>query len=264
MIRSIPINRELLGRSRLLRGGMWLFLFLLLLSLYGHWLIAATPEPLNLAWRIIGPFYLLTDFLNPVYVDRSWFFSLCVGGLIVCGLFWVAGRKGWRVRAVLGALVSFILAAPLFVTQMYDPYVLRSVSAAPVYELNWLTQPVGVFASAFKSAQREHDVVGCKYRLHGWSGDQRLYYGSDCRNDLWMYDPQSGGKPRRIKRLPVDSGISSTVITAHFRPTGKGGLWVSKVVEESPSADSMNTAYVIQDSFYGPYDVVVLSRTNSE
>lgn len=147
---------------------------------------------------------------------------------------------------------------------MHEPYKLRSVSAAPVYELNRLTQPDGVFASAFKSTQREHDVVGCKYRLHGWSGDQRLYYGSDGRNDPWMYDPQSGEKPHRTQRLPVDPGISSTVSTADIRPTGKDGLWVSRVVEESTSADSMITAYVIQDSFYGPYDVIVLRRTGSE
>ena len=61
---------------------------------------------------------------------------------------------------------------------MYGPYSLRSVRVAQEYELNWLTQPEGKFASAFKSAQREHDVYGCRYLLHGWGRDNRLYYGS--------------------------------------------------------------------------------------
>ena len=265
MICAILINNKLLANGRLYRGAIWTFLALLVLSVYGRWLIDATPEPLRPAWWIFGPFILLTDILNPVFFDRMWFFLFCICGLSMCVLFWDTGRGGWRLRAVSAAFLGLIIAAPFAVMFMYGPYSLRSVSVAQKYELNWLTQPEGKFASAFKSAQREHDVLGCRYLLRGWSSDNRLYYGSDCGNGLWMYDPQSGKKPRRIQHLPVDSGSLTTVNpTDHSRPSGKDGLWATKVVEDSMSPDGRFRAAVIQDIFYGPFEVLVMHRAAPE
>ena len=265
MICAILINNKLLANGRLYRGALWTFLALLLLSVYGRWLIDATPEPLRPAWWIFGPFILLTDILNPVFFDRMWFFLFCICGLSMCVLFWDAGRGGWRLRAVSATFLSLIIAAPFAVMFMYGPYSLRSVSVAQKYELNWLTQPEGRFASAFKTAQREHDVNGCEYLLHGWSPDNRLYYGSDCGNALWMYDPQTGEKPRRLQHLPVDSGsLTAVTATGNFRVSGQDGLSASWVTEVSLSPDGRSRAAVIQDSFYGPFDLIVMHRSVPE
>ena len=258
MVHELKINRGPLTRNWFVRFGMWSALALLLLSLYGKWLIAATPEPLQPAWYLFGPFLLLTDFLNVVLLNQFWFFSLCSAGLIVCGLLWFWG--GWRARTVSASILAIVLAAPFSITQIYGQYSLRTVVASRGYELDWLTQPEGNFASAFRSAQREHDVTGCKYRLHGWSKDHRLYFGSNCINDLWMYDPQKGETRRRIQRLPFNFEPASSVKSYQSRPMGQSGLSVTRIVEESDSTDGNFEAFVIQDSFYGPFDVLVMRR----
>ena len=265
MICAILINKKLLAGGRLHRGAIWTFLALLLLSVYGKWLVDATPETLRPAWWIFGPFLLLTDFLNPVFFDRVWFFLFCICGLIMCVLFWVTGRGRWIVRAVSASFLGLVIAAPVAVMFMYGPYSLRTVRVARGYELIWLTQPQGRFASAFKTAQREHDVNGCEYLLHGWSPDNRLYYGSDCGNALWMYDPQTGEKPRRLQHLPVDSGsLTAVTATGNFRPSGQDGLSATWVTEVSLSPDGRSRAAVIQDSFYGPFDLIVMHRSVPE
>ena len=260
MICAILINKKLLAGGRLHRGAIWTFLALLLLSVYGKWLFDATPETLRPAWWIFGPFLLLTDFLNPVFFDRVWFFLFCICGLTMCVLFWVTGRGRWIVRAVSASFLGLVIAAPVAVMFMYGPYTLRSVRVAQEYELNWLTQPEGKFASAFKSAQREHDVYGCRYHLHGWGRDNQLYFGTDCRKDLWLYDPLAGQKPQRIPHSNVDLGSLSAVTSGLNGQIGAGGLWVTYSIKESMSPDGKFRAAVIQDSFYGPYDVLVLNR----
>ena len=47
MIYAIPVNKRLPGDHRLVRGAVWFLLFLLLLSVYGRWLISETPEQLS-------------------------------------------------------------------------------------------------------------------------------------------------------------------------------------------------------------------------
>ncbi len=259
MICAILMRKQLFTGGRLHRGALWTFLILLLLSVYGRWLVDATPVPLRNAWLVFGPFIMLTDFLNPVFFDRFWFFVFCICGLAMCVLFWVLGRGGWKIRAVSAAILASIIAAPFAVSSMYGPYSLRTVRVAGGYELSWLTQPQSPFASAFKTAQREHDVNGCEYLLHGWGLDSRLYFGSKCRKDLWMYDPQVDMKPRRIQRLPIESGSLTEVFpSGNSRPLGDGGLSVSRVVEDSISPEGKFRAFVIQDSLYGPYDVLVM------
>ncbi len=201
-----------------------------------------------------GPLVLLTDFLNPAFVGPLWFFALCAVGLIVCSLLWTAERPG-RITCIVSAA---ILVAPFAVTQMYGPYTLRSVDVVPGYQLDWLTQPQGYFASTFKSAQCEHDISGCRYRLHGWSGANQLYYRSDCRNDLWRYDPLSLNRPQRIDLLPAGFAPSTGIFAMQVRAHGGDTLWVTRIVEESVSPDGVFRAVVIQDSFYGPFDVIVV------
>ncbi len=259
MICAILVNKKLPAGGRLHRGALWAFLVLLLLSVYGRWLVDATPEPLRPAWWVFGPFILLTDLLNPVFLDRFWFFMFCICGVAICVLFWVLGRGGWKIPAVSAAILASIIAAPFAVLFMYGPYNLRTVRVHREYELSWLTEPKGNFASAFKSAQREHDVFGCKYRLHGWGPDSRLYFGSKCRKDLWVFDPQVDKTPRRIQSYPFESGsLTEVTPSRHFRPMGDGGLAVSRVVEDSISPEGEFRAFVIQDSLYGPYDVLVM------
>ena len=265
MICAILMSKKLLTGGRVHRGALWTFLVLLLLSVYGRWLVDATPEPLRPAWWVFGPFILLTDFLNPVFFDRFWFFIFCICGLAMCVLFWVLGRGGWKIRTVSAAILASIIAAPFAVMFMYGPYSLRTVRVARGFELIWLTQPQGRFASAFKTAQREHDVNGCEYLLHGWGPDNRLYYGSDCGNALWMYDPQTGEKPRRLQHLPVDSrSLTAVTATGNFRVSGQDGLSASWVTEVSLSPDGRSRAAVIQDSFYGPFDLIVMHRSVPE
>ena len=110
----------------------------------------------------------------------------------------------------------------------------------------------------------EHDVHGCKYKLHGWSNDHRLYFGSNCSNDLWMYDPQKGETRRKIQRLPHNFEPVSLVKSYQSRPMGQSGLSVTRIVEESDSMDGQYEAFVIQDSFYGPFDVLVMRRSTPD
>ncbi len=258
MIYTILVSKYLPGGHRLLRGIVWVFLFLLLLSVYGRWLIDGTPELARPVWTALGPLVLLTDFLNPAFVAPFWFFAFCAVGLIVCSLFWTAERRGTIARIVSAAILGAILVAPFAVIQMYGPYTLRSVGVAQGYELQLLTQPQGYFSSAFKSAPRAHDIDGCKVRMHGWSIDNQLYYGSDCRNDLWRYDPLSRNGPQRIELLPTDFAPSTGISATQVRTHGGDSLWVTRIVEESLSPDGMFRAAVIQDSFYGPFDVIVM------
>ena len=262
MIYAIPVNKRVPGNRRLVRGAVWFLLFLLLLSVYGRWLIAGTPEQLRPIWNALGPLVLLTDFLNPAFSGRFLFFLLCTVGLAACGLFWIAERRARIGQVIPLAILGALLASPFAVTQMYGPYTLRSVDVVQGYELNWLTQPQGYFASAFKSAQRAHDIDGCRYRLHGWGGDNRFYYGSECGNDLWLYDPQSGDGPQRIKMLPGAFSAATEISATLARPRGEDTLWVTRIVEEATSADGMFRAAVIQDSFYGPFDVIVMRRAD--
>ena len=258
MLQAKEVNNGLPTRRWFVHVGMWSALALLLLSLYGRWLIDATPGALRPAWYVFGPFLWLTDFLNLVLFSQFWFFFLCTVGLSVCGLLMFWG--GWRARIVSALILGLVLAAPFAITQIYGQYTLRTVVSAPGYEINWLTQPKGRFSSAFKSAQREHDVTGCRYRIHGWSKNNRLYFGSHCRNDMWMYDAQERGNPRRIQRLPRGFEPVSAVKTWQVRHSGQGGLSVTKVVEESESKDGRTKAFVVQDSFYGPFDVLIMWR----
>ena len=261
MICVILMSKKLFTGGKLYCGALWVFLVLLLLSVYGRWLVDATPKTLLPAWWIFGPFIVLTDFLSPVFIDRFWFLVFCICGLAVCVLFWVLGRGGWRIRVVSAAILAAIMAAPFAVLFMYAPYSLRTVRVSSGYELIWLTQPQSRFDSAFKTAQREHDVHGCEYLLHGWGPDNRLYYGSDCGNTLWMYDPQTGEKPRRIQSLPLNSEFLTPVTaTGNTRPSGKNGIWATWVAETSLSPDGRSRAAVIQDSFYGPFDLIVMHR----
>ena len=262
MIYATPLNRWLSGDRRLVRGAVWFLLFLLLLSVYGRWLIAETPEQLRPIWTVLGPLVLLTDFLNPAFSGRFLFFLLCTVGLIACGLFWNAARRARKGQVIPLAILGALLVAPFAVTQMYAPYTLRSVDVVQGYELDWLTQPQGYFASAFKSAQRAHDINGCKYRLHGWSGDNRLYYGSECGNDLWLYNPLSSDGPQRIDLLPTGFAAATEISARLARARGEDTLWVTRIVEDSTSADGMFSAAVIQDSFYGPFDVIVMRRAD--
>ena len=166
------------------------------------------------------------------------------------------------VRAFSASAARIIVAAPFAVMIMYGPYSLRTVRVANGYELTWLTQPQGRFASAFKTAQREHDVRVCKFLLKGWGPDNRIYYGSNCGTGLWMYDPKTGEKPLRLQHLPVDSeSLTAVRITGHFRPSGQDGLSATRVTETSLSPDGLSLAAVIQDSFYGPFDLIVMHRS---
>ena len=258
MLQAKEVTNGPLTRKWFVHVTMWSALALLMLSLYGRWLIEATPGALRPAWYVFGPFLLLTEFLNLVLFSQFWFFFLCAVGLSVCGiiLFW----GGWRARTVSSLILGLVLAAPFAITQIYGQYTLRTVASARGYEIDWLTQPEGNFSSAFKTAQREHDVHGCRYRIHGWSKNNRLYFGSRCMNDLWMYDAQKKEDPQRIQRLPRGFEPVSAVKTWQVRPSGQGGLWVTHVVEESESKNGRTKAFVVQDSFYGPYDVLLMWR----
>ena len=75
-----------------------------------------------------------------------------------------------------------------------------------------------------------------------------------------MYDAQERGNPRRIQRLPRGFEPVSAVKTWQVRHSGQGGLSVTKVVEESESKDGRTKAFVVQDSFYGPFDVLIMWR----
>lgn len=214
---------------------------------------------------------LFVDFLNPIFGNVYVFvgsYVLCLG-LIAATFIW--GNPNVlnvlaRIYLLIGILAA--LAFPLLLPSLYGHYQ-PYAKPAPEYEMQWITQPSNRFSSAFKNAQRAHDKHGCTYRLYGWSADNVLYYGSDCRFGFWQYDPARDSEPRPVSRIPdvvkdrssVDRGIhfDSGVI---FYPEYPQGFDPSTrfsfiVYEKVSSPDGRWVAAAIKN-FYGPRDVVIL------
>ncbi|MBN1579719.1 MAG: hypothetical protein JXA89_03380 [Anaerolineae bacterium] len=246
--------------------GATLAALLLLLCIYGRWLIHTIPDPFAQVFRpLLSPFGLLTDFMNPVFPSPAYFFTLgtlCLA-LIVAAL--VRGKPKLVARIGFGAGILAILIAPLMVLVMYDPY-RPYAKPAEGYEMQWITQPPNRFLSAFKSAQRAHEKHGCRYTLHGWDQDNVLYYGSDCDRKLWRYDPADQDAPRPVSALPSGMQTDATVqrIKNNIYPDPLDGFDRSTIyhfitTETAASPDGKFAAAAIQN-MYGPGDVVVLVK----
>ena len=240
---------------------------LLGLSIYGRWLIHITPSPYDTLWSLLGPLYLLTDFLNPVFASPLRLFSLSAAGLALIAFALIRGRPGRLVRGSLAAAAAAIVAAPLLLPLLYGEY-RPYAEAMPGYDMHWLTQPDSWFTSAFKSAQRAHEKYGCTYSLHGWSSDNVLYFQSDCGPTVWRYDPHTMDEPQLADNVPAKVEQANVVDRGHnnnyparpvgFSPDSTGQHFI--VYETSLSPDRQWTAAAIKN-YYGPRDVVVLTRS---
>lgn len=256
--RSTPRSFRLGCTSILIQSAALLFL----LAVYGRWLIAITPESLQSIWLALGPFRLLTDFLNPVFVGPLWFFTLY--GVILSSLVLVFMRStvSFRSKLVLIPSLLLILLAPLAVLWLYEPYQL-TVQVKPGYTMQWLTEPQNYFASVFKSAQRLYENQGCHYTLYGWSTANELYYGSDCEPNFWQYNPQMRSEPQPVMAIPSSVPEQSVVTrwTSNVGPSAPHGFQEFVIThEKSTSPDGQMEAAIIQNGFYGPFDIVILTR----
>lgn len=234
--------------------------FLFLLSVYGRWLILVTPESLQSLWWVLGPFVLLTDFLNPAFLSPLWFFMLYGVVLLLLTIVLVRNTIGFKTRVVTITNLFLVLLAPLALLRLYEPYQLAA-KAKPGYTMQWLTEPENQFASAFKSAQRLYEKEGCQYTLYGWSTANELFYGSNCDGNFWQYNPQTQRKPVRAAEIPNAVVAQSTVTrwTSNVGPSSPGGFQEFVITQEkSTSPNGRMEAAIIQNTFYGPYDIVIL------
>lgn len=169
-------------------------------------------------------------------------------------------RNKSRLIVIILSVCGLLITVPFAVMRIYEPFTL-SVQEKNGYEMNWLTQPKNQLASSLKTAQNAFDITGCRHALHGWSADNKLYYGSNCQNDLWLYDPLTSQEPQRISELP-DDFESETKIVQWDKPTGprppKGIRNFTITFEKSTSPDNRMEAAIIQEQFYGPLDVIVM------
>lgn len=238
---------------------------LLLWSIYGNWLMRVTPAPYDALWRLLGPLYLLTDFLNPVYSNPVQFFSLCFGCGLLVVITLLGGRLNWIIKNCFIVGGGFILVAPLMVLVMYAPYQPYAKPAAG-HDMQWLTQPSNGFDSAFKSAQRVHEKYGTTYILYGWSSDNVLYYGSDHGSTLWQYDPAYQDNPLQIEAVPAEviqnaivEKMKRNIYPSHPSQLSPDTIDYIITYEKSVSPDGKWVSAAIKN-YYGPRDVIVLTR----
>ena len=265
---------------------MWSLLILLPLGIYGDWLTYEPPPPFELPGKLIyltGPLLLIGVMFSFIfYANPSAFFWLWATGAIVSAFIWRNIRIGWIERIVSFVLLIVLMSSPYLVPLMYGSYTrLEHQAYFEAYlgkdsgkKLNWLTEPEGALGGAIRRAQFKLDIYGCIYRLRGWSEDNKLYYdtgGSNivgirtCEAQVWEYDPESGGGPRRTWWLPGDFVPASEIVAGppieeKENAAAGGGVvaWPKRIVEESTSPDGTMRAAVIQDWSVLQYEVVVM------
>ncbi len=207
------------------------------------------------------------DFLNPVFASQRRFFSLWIGFLLL-GLFMlVRTRRVPRARVAFAVATVLILAVPLLLPAVYGAY-RPYAEPAPGYVMHWITKPKNSFESAFKSAQRKTEHHGCTYSLLGWSGDNSLYFRSDCGETTWRYAPEAPPfehEPAPVDEVPPEVGQNVTVNrgAGNLYPALPAGFTPDALqrfipYETAVSPDGRWIAVAIKN-YYGPRDVVVLS-----
>ena len=176
-------------------------------------------------------------------------------------------RKPPHILLISAALVAFI-GLTLFALKITDP-ALPDMTIQPLdgYEVQWLSQPRDL-TTTINDLQRTLYAGNCRYTLHGWSADNKLYYGSNCIRDLWEYNSINGNGVRRIEALPANFEPATQITrwdrsrssTGPSKPRGTQGFVIT--FEKSTSPDGTVEAAVTQDFFYDPLDVIVLRQTD--
>ncbi len=277
-----PIIEEEPGLAAILRGIMWLLFVLLLLGIYGDWLLQALDAPMTGIGGIIVTFVaplLYVFVLAPAllfYTGQISFLVFWCVGLLTCTWLWLVSQSRWSVRAVSVVPLGLLLFAPIAVTGMYGHAPLPSHGLGPGGEVIWLSRPRGSLGLAIRRARYELDTYHYddEYKLHGWSEGGRLYFssfGPFGRRTLWAYDPAVGGRARRTGSLPDGFVPATEVSQLNLRhpssrlrprqPIGQGKtFWNPRAIEESSSPDGRMRALVINDASVLHYEVVVVRR----
>jgi hypothetical protein len=237
----------------------------LLASIYGSGLVHAVPRPLDGGLSLfLAPLAILMLF-SPLFASTTWFFALLALALLLVTISLVKARPPRLVRLYLASGTIFLLAAPLLLPVVYGEYDL-AVTAEEGYEMFWLTQPEGRFANAFKNAQRVHERYGCTYHLLGWSEDEVLYYEAACEGRVWAFAPATDRAPRTATTVPAGVDRArvrgrDSVNTYPPHPSGFPRDAFNHVLtyETALSPGGKWQAAAIKN-YYGPRDVVVLSR----
>lgn len=290
MLYTKAINKVCSRPPTFLRVIMWILFFSLLFSIYGDWLLHRTMSPpfswlMNLLGTFLGPILFIL-FLFPtlaLYAGQTSFLVLWCVGLSACTLLWIVSQRGWIGRAISFVPLGLLVIAPFAVPAMYGSYnTLETFEAPPGYAVHWLTRPESSLAGAIRRAQYKLEIDSLEYCLLGWSDDNKLYYSKrdgqpNCiygdGNALWLYEPVTGTKPERIKRL-TDGFVSSSTVLKGPRHPEEAELraknpnfveissWAGRLVEESTSPDGTMKAAVIQDWSHRHYEVIVMKRAD--
>lgn len=257
-----------LYRSGLLPITAFALLTLLLVSIYGFGLAHAVPRQLPGALEIFLVPFVIPALFSPLFAGPGWFFALLGLALLLA----VVTLRVWRgprlVRALLAVGTLLLIAAPLLLPLLYGRYTL-AVEPREGVQMFWLTEPNGLFASAFKSAQRVHERAGCDYELLGWGEGEVLYYEAVCDGQVWAFDPAADDAPRRVVDSPVVLDYATmegavprgTVRVYPSSPEGFPPGARNHVITYQKSVSPQGTweAAAIMN-YYGPRDVVVLGR----
>ena len=268
MYHASPNNKFSIGYERIAWYSIAGALLLLLVTIYIQRMFYDIPASWYPFYMLFTPIFVAGALLAEiVFKSFGWFLAIYGLSLVLGLALLLRSAPNRSVRFFASTVFAFLILSPLAVLQIYGPFTLAT-QLRQGYEISWLTEPNNRLASAIKSAQNEYEITGCRYTLYGWSTDNRLYYGSNCTNDLWQYDPAAGTpEPQRITSLP--QGFEpSTRITKWGKSTGPqpplGIESFTITFEKIASFDRTMEAAVIQKTFYGPLDVIVVHRPDAQ
>lgn len=206
------------------------------------------------------------DFANPLFANRISFLAWSIAFILLAIIIMINSRfLLLRMAAAMTGLLILLSPAGLpLVYGEYHPY----AEPAAGHEMVWLTPPQSAFESAFKNAQRLTEHLGCNYTLLGWDQENNLYFSSDCDRIIQQYTPRTKRPfateltPEELDSLtPVDDGYGNSY---PLLPPGFSSATEHFFIpyQTSSSPDGRWSAVAIKN-YYGPRDVVVISRIQS-
>lgn len=238
---------------------LWLFL------LYGRTLVELTPVPIRWIWGVMGPLYLTTDFLNPLFASSVIFigsYILGLGLILFAAKYVVQCTKHQRLLFLFGCLA---LLFPLIMPLTYGGNYKVPARAAAGYEMLWATKPRNMFSHAYKQAQILHEGQ-CDYTLVGWVNDEILNYHSACWPGTYQFDVRTGKRGWSLtKANSVDWDTESVRRWDGWQylrqPTSLKSTLAYPFItlEWAKSPDGLWNAIVVR-RIYGPSDVVIVRR----
>lgn len=197
------------------------------------------------------------------YLPIYYAFTILGFSVILIALIWGKPSRISKITLLIGFL-SIVLYPFVFSYQ-------TAVVAADGYTLFTPTEP-NMMTGLAKSAAVVAERRPCFYELHGWSGDDVLYYESVCGNnasEFWAYTV--GENVESVHSIPKNliyeifsnEEVLEWVCVPDFYPENGEKSYRSIVVRQHDALLSNNgDLALIARHLYGPEDVLILQKTD--